>query len=240
MAIITQSAQSQSSSAINGQSTTYIKGIVLSQVAGAPDGVVDLQLQLALRDFYTMSNAWRADIGPSPVSLGVSVVELNPLDPFSVVLLVFNAWLYPGIGGSTNEPTPLRPLVRAVIGGSPAAPSHYSMRTPSTMQLYPIPDRAYGQVLYAAVSLKPAINTTILPDIATEQHLDGIVAGTLMRLYRMPGKPWTDKKSAVEYEKIYNREWRMAKDQANRGYGTCDTPFRFPAFAGPGSQRRGY
>lgn len=236
MAIVTQSAQSQSSSALNGQSTTYIKGLVLMQLAGAPDTLVDAMLQQVLREFYTRSNGWRDIVGPYQISKGVDTVQFNPVDQYSSLLNVFGAYLFP-TPTAANQRTWLYLNTDNTVGTDVNQPNSLWMRTPDTGVLYPLPDRTYGSVLYLIASLKPVINTTQLPAISTEQHLDGLVSGCLARLYAMPKRPWTDKDAATRHERTFRREILLAKDQANRAYSSVDARRVFPPFAGRGSQR---
>lgn len=237
MAIVTQSAQSQSNAAINGQSTTYLKGLVLQQCPGAPDSLVDTQIQLVLRDFYTKSNAWRVTLGPFNVTTGIDTVQLNPVDAYSSVLNVFRAYFYPFPDANSVTPKFLSSSPLALVGGQPSQPNFFWMYTPDTLVLYPKPEKVYGRILYAQVSLKPVINSTQLPPIATEQHLDALVSGVLARLYAMPNKPFTAKDQAAVMARTYTREMLIARDHARRQYGSADTPMPFPRFAGRGSQR---
>lgn len=236
MAIVTQSAQSQSSSALNGQSTSYIKGLVLLQCAGAPDTLVDAMIQQVLREFYTMSNGWRDIIGPYFVSSGIDEIQFNPIDQYSSLLNVFGAYLYP-TPTSANARAWLYLNSDKIVGTDTAQPTSLWMRTPDTGILYPKPDKNYGAVLYVIAGLKPVINTTQLPAISTEQHLDGLVSGVLARLYSMPNKPFTSMPAAAEHKRNFRQQILLARDQANRSYSSADARRSFPPFAGRGSQR---
>ena len=235
MAIVTPSS-GQSSSAINGQSTTYLKGNVLQQVHSAPDTLVDTVIQNVLREFYTMSTGWREIIGPYPLSINFDTVQLNPVDQYSNILIVLDAWLFP-VPSNSNTRQFLMPSPRKIVGTDKGQPSAYWLETPDIMHLYPVPNISYGQVLYVYASMKPVINTTQLPPIATEHHFDALVSGALARLYRMPDKPWTDKEAAMFYTKEFRRGISLWRDFANRGHsGKIDTPMIFPPFAGKYSQ----
>jgi len=236
MAVVTQSTQSQSSAALAGQSTSYIKGLVLMQVAGAPDTLVDAVLQQVLREFYTMSNGWRVTIGPYNIGANVPQVQFNPVNQYGAVVNVFGVYLYPNATGG-NTPQWLYVDSDQMRGTDTGPPVRIWMQTPDTGLLYPNPDKNYGSILYAVVSLKPVINTTQLPPISTEQHLDGLVSGVLSKLYSMPEKPFTNERAAKDHERIFKRQILMARDLANRQYATIDARRRFPEFAGRGSQR---
>ena len=236
MAIVTQSSQSQSSSALNGQSTTYIKGLVLMQIAGVPDTLVDALLQQVLRQFYTLSNGWRDVLGPFYITKGIDTVQFNPIDQYSSMLNVFGAYIYPNSTGALSRQWLYVDSDKAV-GPDVGPPTKLWMRTPDVGVLYPVPDQSYGPTLYVIGSLRPVINTTQLPAISTEQHLDGLVSGVLAKLYAIPKRPWSDADAAKEHMRVYRREILLAKDQANRSYSSADSRRTFPPFAGAGSQR---
>ena len=236
MAVVTQSTQSQSSAALAGQATTYIKGLVLLQCAGAPDTLVDAMIQQVLREFYTMSTGWRQIIGPYNIGANITQVQFNPVDQYSSVLNIFEVYLYPNATGGTSKQKLFLDTTQ-MLGTDTGPPTRIWMQTPDTGILYPNPDKNYGTILYARASLKPVINTTQLPPIATEQHLDGLVSGVLARLYSMPGKPFTNERAAQEHRRTFKREILLARDYANRQYGSADSPRLFPDFAGRGSQR---
>jgi hypothetical protein len=234
MAIVTLDGVGQSSTAVAGQSTTYIVDKILARSPAIPDSLVNSELQDVLRHFYTMSTGWRDTIGPYPVNQGVggpnNPIQLNPLGQYSQVQFVLSTWLYPSANGA-QFPQRLIPSARLLVGPDIAPPSRWFMIRPALMQLYPVPDKNYGSILYAYAVLTPVVNTTRLPEIAVTQHLDALQWGTMARLYRMKGKPWSDPTMAGDYEMLYRKEILLARDQANRAYSGVDTPARFPPFA---------
>lgn len=228
----------QSSSAIGGQTIDYIVSLVLQEVSGAPDGLVRSKLQLAMREFYDKSTGWREVVGPYVVSNNMDEIDLNPVDQNSSVQYVHSAYM---VGLETpGQKTPLNVSTRFIQGTDRGDPRAFFMLTPSKIQLYPVPNRSLGRVLYAYCTLIPTAGAIILPDIAFSHHIDALMAGTFFRLYSMPKKPWTSQDLAANYHRLFRREILLARDFANRGYGSADTPFRFPSFANsPGQQTMG-
>lgn len=241
-----------------------VKQLVSQQLNNVPDNMVSTQLTLVLRDFYTKSTAWRQVVGPYNIQAGVALIPLNPLSASANLQLdsginlltdlgvqiqldnsnptvdnarlqfVLAAWMFPF--QQSNSPSVLYPLTRQPIGGIPQPPSRYYMQYPDQMLLYPVPDKTYGPILFVYASLIPLNTGTTLPDMAYTHHLDGLLYGTLARLYRMPKKPWTDKEEGADYEKKYRREILIARDMAERGYGPGES-IRFPRFAGRGGSQ---
>ena len=220
----------QSSVSLGGQTITYVAQYVAQQVSGAPDTLIESVLTRVLNDFYTRSTAWRANIGPYPIQLGIDTISLNPVDQNTRLQFVLGAYMFPFNGA--NEPLPLYPTVRQFVGGTPAEPSRFWMRTPDEMVLYPTPDMSYGNILYIYAALVPTTLAAQLPDMSYTQHADALIWGCLARLYMMPKRPWSDKQLGMEFEKKYRREILIYRDIANRAYGPADTGFRFPPFAG--------
>lgn len=225
----------QSSQQLGGQTLEYITQHVLLQCPGAPDTLVQAQLQLVAREFYTKSTSWRTTLGPFAITIGRDIVQLNPVDQNSRLQFVLGAYLQLA---ATEGPTPLNPLTRQPTNtGTANPPNAYYMQQPDVMQLYPPPSATRGPVLYIYACLVPTQSATSLPDISFTQHLDGLLWGTLSRMMYMPKKNWSNKELAQMYDRKYRSEILMARDIANRGYGPANTSATFPNFAGrSGSQ----
>lgn len=234
MALVTLDGVGQSASAVGGQTTTYIVTKILTRSPGIPDTLVNSELQDTLRHFYTMSTGWRDVVGPYNVAQGLGApsnpVQLNPVDQYRQIQYVLNAFMYPGPNGA-EFPQQLIGSARLLVGPDVAPPSRWFMIRPDLMQLYPVPDKTYGPILWVYAVLLPVVNTTRLPNIAITQHLDAIQWGCMARLYRMKGKPWSDPQAAMDYERMYRQEILKVRDEANRSYSGVDTPARFPPFA---------
>lgn len=229
MAIVTLDG-GQSSSAVNGQSTTYIVDKILTKQPGIPDSLVNSELQDTIRHFYTMSTAWRGVCGPYVVGQGITQVNLNPVDQYTQIQFVLNAWFYPSINGA-QFPQPLTLSPRLIVGPDVAPPSTVFMIKPDVAVFYPVPNVTYGPIFYVYAALLPVVNTPQLPNISINHHLDALQWGTLARLYRMKGKPWSDPARSLEYQQMYRQELRLHRDQANRAYSGAQGPSPFPAFA---------
>jgi hypothetical protein len=221
----------QSSVALGGQTITYVEQSVAQLVGGAPDTLIQTQLQRVLNDFYTRSTAFRAVLdNPLTIYQGVSEYPINPVSQNLRLQFVLGAFLFPYQG--SNEPLGLPPTTRKLFGITPGPPARYFMQTPDVLVLYTTPDQTYGPILNIYGSLVPTQLSAILPDQSYTQHADALIWGTLARLYAIPKRPWSDKELRDYYEKKYRREILIYRDIANRGYGPADTSTRFPPFAG--------
>ncbi len=220
----------QSSAALGGQTVAYVQQSVAQMVGGAPDSLIQTQLQRVLNDFYTRSTAWRDYITPINVVGNIAEYDLNPLGQNAQLQFVLAAFLFPFAG--SNEPLPLGVSTRKFYGIVPGPPARYYMERPDKMILSPTPDQNYGPILNVYASIVPTTLAAQLPNMSYTQHADALIWGTLARLYAIPKRPWTDKEAREYYEKKYRREVLIYKDEANRGYGAADTSYRFPPFAG--------
>lgn len=231
MAIVTFDG-GQSAAATNGQSTTYIVQKILQQMPAAPDTLVGSMLQDVIREFYTKSAGYRAYAGPYVVNAGIDTYSLNPVDQFTQLQFVLQAFLYPGVNGGNTRQW-LRPTTRKIYGTDVDIPSAWWMQTPDTMVLYPVPSGTLtGAILYVYGIMIPTINTPQLPDVSTTHHLDALMWGTMARMFRMKSRPWADTGLAKEYQTMYVKEMRRLRDEANRSFMGTDTPISFPPFAG--------
>jgi len=66
------------------------------------------------------------------------------------------------------------------------------------------------------LALKPAMNSTTLPDVLFDDHLDAIVAGVKRNLFISPKKSWTDPSLSVHYDRIYRAAVSEEKINASK------------------------
>lgn len=236
MAIVTQ-ANSQSSAAINGQSVDFIAQQVAMMTPGAPDSLIAAQLQNTIRDFYYRSAGWVEYIGPYYIAANQPVIDLNPVDQYAQCHFVLEAFLYPDTTG-VYTPKWLRPTPRQRFSTDTGPPTFFSMDRVDRIRLFPTPDLNYGPILGFRMQLMPVLNAARLPSIAVTHHFDALLYGTMLRLARMPNKPWTvkDEGTLREWKMTYSRGIVLAKDNALRGNSPADWAGRFPNYAGSYSQ----
>lgn len=232
MALVTVDG-GQSSSSVNGQGFDFIVNKVLMEGPAAPDTLVRSKLSDVIREFYTNSGALREQIGPIGLRAGQETVYVNPVDQYTQVQYVLQAWLFPTTPGGSQKQF-MRPTTRQIQTNNldGPLPMWYWMSDPYTMHIYPIPQTDLGQILWVYGIMLPLTNTGALPDISVTHHLDALMWGTLARLFMMPKKPWTDQTLAADYRKQYRRETLRWRDVANRSYSNATAPWRFPDFAG--------
>lgn len=232
MALVTLDG-GQSASAINGQSVDFIVNKVLMEGPAAPDTLVRSKTLDVIRDFYTNSGALREQIGPYNLGVGQETLYLNPIDQYTQMQYVLQAWLFPTTPGGTQKQF-MKPTTRQIQTNNldGPLPTWYWMSDPTTMHLYPIPQTNLGKILWVYGIVMPLTNTGAMPLISTTHHLDALMWGTLARLFAMPKKPWTDMTLAAQFKRDYRREMLRWRDVANRSYTNTTPQWRYPNFAG--------
>lgn len=198
-----------------------------ARLAGITPAQINCELSAAIREFYFQSRSWREQIGPYHIYANNDLVWLNPVDAYSNVMWVHDAW----IEHPTEGRVVLKKQTMRETGQDPARPRCFSLADPSVLRLSPMPDESLGAVLWINASLVPVPDATRLPNVAQSHHYEAILEGALARLHLMPNKPWTDQMLASRYAQTFRRRCVEFRAIADQGYVQTDPPWRFPPFA---------
>lgn len=138
-----------------------------------------------------------------------------------------------GIGASSIGFNPIDADTLVVNVMAVTGLAHYIVEPPAVLidTDPPIAARS-GQVI---VSTKPSSFTANLPGDLFGNRFQGMLDGTLYRLYGQPAKPWTSERLAGYHGRRYNSAINAAKAAA-LGAHSNQAGWRFPMFA---SGRRG-
>ena len=158
----------------------------------------------AMDEFCTRSCLWRMTIAWS-MDVGQQTLDLNPLDDATLI-----AWVLRVDGIMRYRIAP------AAIIVDPG-------------------DALLVRVGTALVVCKPAgLNDFALPSLLVDSWSEALRDGALYRLFRQPGKPYSDAKLAEHHGVRFRGQIRLARETA-RSHGDLPRP-GFPYFA-RGSQR---
>lgn len=220
---------------VNNQETTVAAEIldtVLSQVHGAEQDHVELNLRNTIREFLQKSKAWRDDLTIT-AKADRERYYLNPVDQWSMVAAVLNVFL------DGNRVSPVGDQARDVWynfrytdTGTGNASGRYIVHQNKELVISPAP-AADGQ-LVVGVSLQILPSKTAVPDFIGQQYFDAIVCGTLARLHGEHAKPYSSIERSQLERKQFLSEVKRARDIANRYYTTGSSGWRFPYFASGG------
>lgn len=185
---------------------------VLPRTPGVVRAVARREFNLAAREFYRDSGAWR------------DVVESVYWDDGTYQFTVPTPYAY----GEVNQ------IVEVEVNGQPLTPKSERPRGdrgdgtptlwfptgPDTMEVWPTPEM-YEDTLRVRVALIPTVDATEFPNISLAKHYEGLLDGVLGRLYAHPAKPYSNP-SLGEY---HLRRFRNA-------IGVAAAEFKQGGFAG--------
>ena len=163
---------------------------VMLHVSGAPQPVVDLALLRATRDFCTQTRAWRLEMDPILLAIGVREYDLPLPNDAEVVRL--EDWA--DINGDrvmlSNEQRS-----RIECGNTV-----YTV-TGRTVIVNRAPE-AVGTLIFN-VSLMPSNIAVGAPDDIYGQYVETISMAAVSRLQGQPGKPYSSPADSVRNELLY-------------------------------------
>lgn len=198
-----------------------------ARLAGATLSIITCELRAAIREFYYQSRGWREQFGPYAVTANNDLIWLNPVDAYSNVVHVHNAWIEDPVRGRQD----LKKLTIRPTDGMVDYPTHFQAADPSVLRLWPEPDESLGQVLWVDASLTPAPDATRLPNVAASHHFEAILEGALSRLYGMMNKPWSNPDMSLMLARSFRRRYLEFRALSDQGHLMADKGWRFPSFA---------
>lgn len=154
--------------------------------------LLNAQIVKTARDFFKRTTILREQFVFATVA-GVAEYRLTPA--YGEVSAIMAIW-------PADDTNPLKVVAEDRRARAEAAqPRGWFAMLPDTPSFYPTPDAAYNFTVNAAV--RPRSDATTLPGEVVTQYLEEIAAGVLAVMYGMPGKPWTQSKSATEAGRMY-------------------------------------
>tara|TARA_R110002049_G_scaffold127881_2_gene285041 strand:- start:9194 stop:9805 length:612 start_codon:yes stop_codon:yes gene_type:complete len=134
----------------------------------------------AARQYFNKTQAWQEtyEIALEP---GIDKYE-TPL-PYDCVAI-------DTIISATIDGKELKAFSKGSFPAKDGTPKVFMNPNKDTMIVWPIPTK--DSVLEITYSLKPSIETEELPDGLFDEHFEGLLAGTIFELKRMPGVDWSD------------------------------------------------
>lgn len=191
---------------------------ILPELRGCTTAMVDLHLLHVAREFCERSSVWRY-AWVQPTIAGQATYDVSSPELRSELVRITRI----GVNG--------RLLWDDAWADHRRAPSEEAPRYPRTEPPFimddlateltligaevPTADMTNGLTLTAA--LKPSYTASQLPDLLKTEHLEAIRVGTLARLMRMGGKPWTDRELAGFYQAEFNRLMNAGATRAQLG-----------------------
>ena len=141
----------------------------------------------ASRQYFSETQAW----------LETYEITLVPgIDQYETPL-PYDCALIDTIVSATLNDKPLDATTGYISPAKDGEPKMFMNPNKDTVILRPVPVNA--GVLSVTYALKPSIETEELPDNLFDEHFEGLLAGTIFELKRMPLKDWTDPAGAGDF-----------------------------------------
>jgi hypothetical protein len=184
---------------------------------GVLDSIVLEAVRASARDFFVRTGVWRHDMDTESVIEGSELYDLEPPAGTEVERVVSvkhgnNGVLLPkGVDWlNANYPS------WRTATGWPL--KYFTQDAKNQIRVVPIPSSTSFNDLYIRLTLVPLRTATSLDETQYDDWYEVILHGARFRLFRMPKKPWTDKRTAEDYEKLYEIEVLAAQVAANKDF----------------------
>jgi hypothetical protein len=177
--------------------------MVLPYAQGCADVQAEHAVRQAATEFFDKTDAWTLDLDPMLTIEGESDYELE-IDSQSTVSRLLRV----RIGGHDV------PMLRRGGLGADMLPASAAMAIDrATLRILAAP--AVDDVpILVSVALAPSPRAVRIEDSVARPHANAISYGALSRLLTMPGKQWTDPRTAQTFEAKFNEAIYTAKTRA--------------------------
>lgn len=98
-----------------------------------------------------------------------------------------------------------------------STPRYYTQIDDQAVRLVPAPDTTTAGMITALIALRPRRDSTEIDSRVYARWLEGIAAGALSRLHKMPAQSFTDYRAAAKREIEFQASIGQAKIDRNRG-----------------------
>lgn len=197
--------------------------LILPEVPQCPYPTVDTAINRAAQEFCRDSRVWETSQAVTLVDgqQTYPLVVPSDADVVSVRRVTFRHIIIRPSHYAT------RLLERAESEGQPAL---YSL-SGEDLTVFPIPNSSVvGEDMAVICHFAPRFNSASIPDVLTQKWAEGVAAGALSILKRMPSKPWTDYPGAGPAHQVFAREKAKARIEQEHGSVTGSlrvTPRKF-------------
>jgi hypothetical protein len=191
------------------------------QTHNCPNDVIRHQLYNSLRDFLKITQQWEVSQDSYDLEEGEPTYNLNFGSGFFRVSAISEVTVNGAIlAQKTKEQLDYElPDNWSLQKGN--CFSCYYMLDRNTIRLYKIPDATYQEALSARLIVYPVeekIREVEIPDEIISEWGETIGYGALWRLYKMPGKDWSNESQATDYFTLLNKNTEKAREEKKSGF----------------------
>ncbi len=196
---------------------------VLPQVPGCPEVTVITAIRSAAIDFCSKTRVWQVDLD-TPITLEANrdTYDIDPPDiEYEIVSIPLRGVSYLGV--ELNGPTTAADLTRDNPGWrntTATQPVTFIYNDPDkTIRVVPKPTAEVLNALTVRVALKPTRTSENADEYLFNEWLEAIGFGALERLFRIPGKSWSDAELARDYGNKFKKAIGDARARLWKGHG---------------------
>lgn len=190
---------------------------VLPHVSGCTNPVAINAIRNAAIEFCRRSWAWNSN--HDTLSLTATVAELDFLPPDDqLVSEVLEAW----IGEHRiyhKSPDDLTEALGHNWQTRTGLPKYITQTDPRVLRLVPIPAADMPNALSMRVSWKPTRTAAGIDTTIFEEYVEEIACGALMRLFKMPKKPWSSATLYTSHYLEFDAYVAVVKTKVQNGFG---------------------
>lgn len=198
---------------------------VLSVAPSVPKEFATMALRQAGKEFFALTRIYSERLPAVDLVAGQAEYTLSPTTPSENTICGLDAAYYHNILLYPYNYEYMDRFWRADWKESTGTPFGVLVKDPTTIRLFPVPDKDEAGVLEVDVflTLHPSTSTGI-EDRFAYNYWDAFVSGALYRLFRVPDRPWSDMAQAQVHRNAFHTE--VGKAIRARFSGFTDTPLQ--------------
>lgn len=199
---------------------------LMSRCRSADEGVLLLELENAMREFFESSMAWQDELGPYTISAGTDL-ELDKIsslteDGLSVVYV-----REVRVGDYYAIEIPKDPgMVDTISDAEPIL--YYYCPVPNVIHFEPPNAVDVLGITYVRAALRPKTCNSIIPDFVGTHLFEPILDGTLGRLFGYTDVPFSNEAKSQYHLRRFRNGIGKWRDQAERKFTKADRTWLYP------------
>lgn len=182
-----------------------------------PIPVIESALRRAVREFCEKTGLWAEDL--AALALLADTAEYTLIAPEGAELVRVEKARYAGVPLTVYSEAEMDAARTAWRDDTGAGLYALVSLSRAVVRAYPVPSVDDANAVVVRAALKPDRSATTCHD-DVEAWAEGVIAGALFYLKKMPGKPWTDREVAREYQHDFNEAIGDAMASVLRGHSS--------------------
>lgn len=212
-------------------------GEIAPHVEGCPSAVIEAYIRKAVIDLCERAKVWRVRMAPVTFTQGVFEYDVASPVAETEVSTILQATV------TLTSPAVTRPLaigtVEQMFTANPTWPGDGLQGEPksavqtgvSAVEIQPIPDGATTYTMNGLLAIRPTLNATGWEDTLFSEFRRAIFHGTIHELKVLPGRRWSDDKTAMYHGKQWEYFVYQARAKANKGFSRAPIHVRMNPWA---------